>query len=149
MIKHSNKKCSVENCEFFRYARDYCLYHYKSLYLYPKQKNKPKLTKKTIKRNIEYHDKREEFIEETKLDNTKGKIFCIFCGKEITGDPSLHHGLGRDDDVMFNTDFWFLSHNYCHVHEYHSMSWIKIPWWPGYIERLKQEPPGVGVTKWT
>lgn len=135
MISHSKKKCTVEGCQWPLYARGYCLSHYKSLYLKPRMK-KNKLSDKKAKIKAKYSDKRELFIAEQRHKNKEGKLFCIFCGKEITGDPSLHHGLGRDDDVMMETKYWFLSHNFCHVHIYHSMGWNKITWWNDYIKRL-------------
>jgi hypothetical protein len=108
-------------------------------------KDKPKLSNKLQRVKSEYDKKRVLFINEERLKDKKGRLFCIFCGGEIEGDPSLHHGLGRDDDVMLDERFWFLSHNFCHVHQYHSMSWSKIPWWSGYIERLKALEPSVSA----
>lgn len=143
MIKHNNKRCSVSGCTNFLYARKYCLYHYKSLYLYPKQKNKdkviyniPKVSQKRQNLDREYDKKRESFIISERNKDPLKRIFCIFCGKEIEGDPSCHHGLGRDEDIMLDEKYWFLSHNTCHVHQYHSMGWRKIWWWMDYIARL-------------
>jgi len=137
MIKHSGKKCSIDGCNNPLFARKYCRYHYNSLYLIPKQINKPKLTKKKEILNKEYSEKREEFIRLMRLNDRNGRIFCIFCGGEIKTEPSLHHALGRDDDIMLDDRFWFLSHNYCHVSQYHSMSCNDIPWWGGYLARVK------------
>jgi len=123
MIKHNNKRCSLPGCDSLLYAKGYCIYHYKSLYLAPKQKNKPVLTYHKQRINKQYTGKRAIFIEEQRSLRKDNKIFCIFCNKEIKGEPSLHHALGRDDAVMLNTDYWFLSHNNCHVHMYHSMSY--------------------------
>ena len=123
------KTCSVDNCNNPLFARGYCSYHYRSIYLYNKSKDKPKKTyhipkvsEKTKKRNQQYSKNRLAFIEKTKQSNPAGKIYCIFCGKEIKGKIDLHHGLGRDDDIMLDEKFWFLAHNFCHVHQYHSLS---------------------------
>jgi len=99
-------------------------------------KSHSKLTQKKKDINEEYNNKRELFIESERNKHPERKIFCIFCGKEIDGDPSLHHGLGRDDSIMLDETYWFLSHNLCHVHEYHSMGWNRIWWWNDYINRL-------------
>lgn len=143
----TKKQCSVEGCNNFLYARKFCIYHYKSLYLYPKsllKKKKiyriPKSTKKKRDINSEYNDKREMFISSERSKDIKGRLFCIFCGEEIKSDPSLHHALGRDDSIMLDEKFWFLSHNICHVHEYHSISWNKLLWWNEYINRIKHIP---------
>ena len=142
----SPKTCSVDNCSNPSYMRGYCTYHYRSIYLYNKSKDKvkklysiPKVSKKTLKRNKIYTSKRETFIEDQrKLNN--GKLYCIFCGKLIRGSIDVHHGLGRDDDVMLDTKFWFTAHNYCHVHQYHSMGYEKIPWWNSYMCRIFNIP---------
>ena len=136
IIKHNNKKCSLPNCSGLLYAKGYCIYHYKSIYLSSRQK-KQKLTDKKIRINRLYSGNRKLFIESERNKRKDRKIFCIFCGKEIHGEPSLHHALGRDDDVMLSEEYWFLSHNNCHVHQYHSMSYKDIIWWDDYIERIK------------
>lgn len=141
MIKHNNKKCSLPVCNAPLYAKGYCIYHYKSIYLFNKIGNKPKLTATKRRINKSYTGKRAEFINNERNNRKDRKIFCIFCGKEIIGEPSLHHGLGRDDSIMLDTNYWFLSHNNCHVHQYHSMSCNDISWWPNYIERIKHIKP--------
>lgn len=138
MIKHSGKKCTVEGCNNLLFARGYCQWHYKSLYLYPRQKGRNKLSKRKQDLNNKYTRQREEFIENQHRKHPQRRIFCIFCGKEIKGEPSLHHALGRDDDIMLDKRFWFLSHNNCHVEEYHSKAYYMISWWDIYIDNVKQ-----------
>jgi len=146
------KLCKVCNA-YQVYARGYCKLHYFKLYLAPKQKLKakyplphkdaykiPQRTPKRLKQEDEYRIKRKLFIEAKKSEN-KGKLYCIFCGKIITGEPSLHHSNGRDNNKLLNVLNWYLSHNFCHVHQYHSMSWTKIPWWNDYIDRIKKIDP--------
>ena len=144
MIKHNNKKCTVVGCEWPLYARGYCISHYRSLYL-ARKPQKPKLSLKRTLINEEYKDNRELFITNERNKHPLKKIFCIFCGKEILGNPSLHHGLGRDEDIMLDEHFWFLSHNVCHVHEYHSKGWNKLPWWFDYLSRIKDIPEIVKI----
>lgn len=137
MIKHSGKRCTVKGCNNFLYARGYCMWHYKSLYLYPRQKSRNKLSKRKQDLNDKYIRQREEFIENQRKKHLQRKIFCIFCSKEIKGEPSLHHALGRDDAIMLDERFWFLSHNSCHVNDYHSKAYYMIPWWDIYIDNIK------------
>jgi hypothetical protein len=142
MLRHSKKLC-INGDGRYIYAHKRCLSCYKREILYPKQKAKQKLSDKKVSLNKQYDEKRKIFIEELKLSDKNGKLYCIFCGKVITEEPSLHHGLGRDDDVMLDDRFWFVSHNYCHVSQYHSISCFDISWWNGYIDRLKTLLPSV------
>ena len=140
MIKHNGKLCTAVGCNMPLFAKGYCLYHYKSIHLANKQKlnkNKPYLTKRRQSLNKRYSEDRELFINNKRSERKDRKVFCIFCGGEIKGEPSLHHALGRDDSVMLNTAYWFLAHNECHVRQYHSMSWQNIPWWNEYLYRIK------------
>lgn len=137
MIKHNKKRCKIESCDGLLFARGYCIYHYRKHYVYPKSKNKSRVTKKKIVINNLYSKNRLLFIDIQRNLNKERKLFCIFCGREILGEPSLHHALGRDDSVILDEKYWFLSHNFCHVAQYHSMSWKDIPWWNDYIGRIK------------
>ncbi len=142
----SKKICTVEGCTWPLFARGYCSFHYRSKYLAKKSDPKtpkksykiPKNTPKCAKQNKQYTPKRKLFIEGQR--DKKGRLFCIFCGKQIYNEPSLHHGMGRDDESLLDITFWFLSHNSCHVGEYHSMSCKDIEWWDSYIERIKHIP---------
>jgi hypothetical protein len=137
MIKHSGKICSIEGCNNFLFARGYCISHYKSQYLSLKERKK--ISTKTTLRNRIYDRKRDLFISDKRNERKDLKIFCIFCGREINGEPDLHHGLGRDDDIMLNEDYWYLSHNECHTNEYHSKSYKDIEWWDSYLDRIKDD----------
>lgn len=128
----SKKTCKMDDCNNPVFGRGYCHYHYRSEYLAKKPISKA--TERRKAQIVDYNKKRRLFIEGQR--DSKGKLFCLFCGKEIHGEPSLHHALGRDDELLIDTRFWMLSHNYCHVHQYHSMSWKDIPWWDRYMERL-------------
>ena len=142
------KQCSVEGCSWPLFARGYCKSHYNILYLLPKQKEKNTI-QKPIKRRTEKRSKqektytvlREVFIASESIKDLNGRIFCIFCGRQIKGEPSLHHGEGRDDEMLLDVHYWFLSHNECHVHQYHSMSWTRLVWWHDYLERIRQRCP--------
>lgn len=144
--KGSRKICSVDGCNSFVKWRGYCSYHYNTEYLLPKQYNKPRKqpviarrTPKRIKQEREYHLRRRIFIQDCMDTHPKGKIFCIFCNKEILylNEISLHHAIGRDDETLLDERYWFLSHNFCHIHMYHSMSCMDIEWWDNYMERIK------------
>ena len=97
-----------------------------------------KYSKKRAKQNRQYSKKRIEFIENRR--DEYGKIYCIFCGKEINGEPDIHHGIGRDNDLLLIEEYWFTAHNHCHVFEYHSKSCINIIWWASYMERIQHLP---------
>ena len=146
----SKKTCKMEGCTYPLFARGYCKRHYNSEYLAPKQKLKkteypltpsesyqiPKRTEKRAKQERTYTTNRKTFIAKKKEENPKGKIFCIFCGNEIFGEPSLHHAMGRDDESLLDESQWDLAHNKCHVEEYHGKSWKDIWWWQGYLLRI-------------
>ena len=67
----------------------------------------------------------------------------MFTGKRIYGEPSLHHANGRDDEMLLNEHYWFLTNNYAHVHEYHAKSWEDIDWWHDYLDRIKESHPDI------
>lgn len=134
------KYCNVEGCDRPLYARGFCHYHYKTEYLAKKPKKKkiyniPKATNKRAKEQVEYAMKRKLFIEGQR--DKHGHIYCIFCGRQITGEPDLHHAFGRDNDLLLDVTKWFLAHNYCHVQQYHSKSHEDIWWWKEYMYRIR------------
>jgi len=141
-----HKPCSVPGCNYPVFARGFCPSHYRSLYLAPRKKfviRKP-IAKRTASRFSDeflYKSKRELFIERERSKHPKRVLFCIFCGMRIPGEPSLHHYAGRDGDNLLDESKWLLSHNSCHVNEYHSMSWQSIPWWNEYLERIRYKYP--------
>ena len=49
--------------------------------------------------------------------------------------------MGRDDDLLLDERYWALSHQFCHVEQYHHSSCKDIPWWDDYIERVRKEYP--------
>ena len=141
-MKHNLKPCSVERCKWPLFARGYCKSHYNTLYLLPKQKDKPNKTYQIKARTDDrakderlYLRKRTDFIQAQMRKDPQGRIFCIFCGKEIKGKTDLHHGNGRDNDLLLDEKFWFLSHHKCHM-DYDSQPWTKLEWWEGYIRRI-------------
>lgn len=95
-------------------------------------------SRKRAKQERKYVVTRKEFIEQERKKNKYEKIFCIFCDKEISEVPDLHHKYGRDGDKLLKIDDWAIAHNKCHVHEYHSLGYRKIPWWKEYIKRIKK-----------
>jgi hypothetical protein len=105
-------------------------------------KDIPVINKATRKKDeLKYKRKRLKFIANEKSKDPGERIFCIFCGKVIRGTPSLHHYDGRDNSNLLDESKWLLSHNRCHVFEYHSMSWKVIPWWEDYLYRIKDKYP--------
>jgi hypothetical protein len=101
----------------------------------------PRRSPKRLKQELEYNIKRKSFIEAKKASDPQGRLYCYFCGKRIYEEPSLHHLIGRDDEDLLLENYWVLGHNKCHVFQYHSMSWEKIPWWEDYLFRLKRDYP--------
>jgi len=89
------------------------------------------------KYRVLYKKYRLIFINKKKREHPEGKLFCIFCGKEIIEIPSLHHYDGRDGSNLLDAKKWLLSHNKCHVDGYHSREWRKLSWWYDYLERIK------------
>ena len=144
----TKKICKEENCTQPLYARGWCLSHYKMLYLAPRQREKaehpltpdqcykiPKRTPKRLKQERIYATDRVKFIENVRKTHN-GLILCFFCNTPVYGNPSLHHIDGRDDALLLDKSKWVLSHNNCHVHEYHSKSHEEISWWGKYMERI-------------
>ena len=95
-------------------------------------------TNKRAREERRYLLERNEFIENQK--DKQGRLFCFFCGKVISKEPDIHHLFRRDGDRLLDKKYWRIAHNFCHVHQYHSMSWRKIPWWNDYIKRIKNIP---------
>lgn len=167
MIFSTKKSCSVDGCTYPLFGRGYCHSHYKTLFLYPKMnqldkkrqekgiktKKKPKIKKNNqlsgrgfVKVSLEtsqgrYRRKRIQFIKKKRAEDPGDRLFCIFCGKVIKGEPSLHHYNGRDGSLLLDDTKWVLSHNRCHVFEYHSLGWEKCKWWSGYLERIRYDYP--------
>lgn len=148
-MKHSGKTCKEEGCTFPLFARGWCKGHYNTLYLLPKQKDKPKksytIPRRTEDRSKEdqvYLKKRLKFIVAQMLLDPYGFIYCIFCGKRIHGDPDLHHMDGREGDKLLDEKDWSLAHHDCHM-DYDSQPWRKLIWWNGYIERIELSHPHI------
>lgn len=133
MALYKDKKCTYPGCSNRLFAKGYCAFHYRANHA---SRIKP-YTSKRKKEQSKYTDLRSNFIEKERRKDKKRKLFCIFCGLEIHGEPSLHHALGRDNDMLLDERYWLLSHNTCHVHQYHSMSWKDLPWWDDYLNRIK------------
>lgn len=129
-MKEKKKRCSVDSCRGYVFAKGLCRLHYTRSFSAPIAK----YSKKRKNQVAQYVITRKEFIE--KQRDNKDRIFCIFCGGQIYGEPDLHHGLGRDDDLLLDIRYWFLAHNKCHVHEYHSKSCNDIIWWNDYMLRM-------------
>ena len=98
-------------------------------------------SKKRAKKIAKYSKERVEFIENERKCGS-GIIRCIFCGDEIIGEPDLHHGMGRDGDLLLDTEHWTLAHTKCHW-LYHNMEWKKLPWWWGYMTRIQIKRPQI------
>ena len=150
-VKRSKKICSKDDCNYPLFARGFCRYHYNSDYLAPKQALKapksytiPKITAKRRSQVTKYHSERKVFIQAERDFNPRKEIYCIFCDEIIYEiEPDVHHGDGRDDEKLLDTIFWYIAHNFCHVHQYHSMSCKDIPWWDNYMFRMQYINPKV------
>ena len=125
------KTCVEPDCNHPVFSKGFCQVHWKYYFGKPIARR----SKKRTKQEKQYSVDRKDFIEEQRDEN--GNIFCIFCGWVILRNPSLHHALGRDEELILETKYWMLGHNNCHVHEYHAKSWEDIPWWNEYLQRLK------------
>ena len=149
-VKGSKKICNMDGCTSPLFARGWCRFHYGTEYLLGKQAKKapksytiPRRTDKRASQERKYHLNRKVFIQREREAHPIGRIFCIFCDRQITGEPSLHHADGRDDESILDETFWFLSHNHCHVFEYHSKSCNDIYWWDNYMFRMKNINPEI------
>ncbi len=98
-------------------------------------------TSKRARQNKQYSKERKIFIQE-QIDE-HGWLICKFCGMTISSGPDIHHANGRDNEKILNKEDWFLGHNFCHVHQYHSIGWQKILWWNEYISRIKESHPHI------
>ena len=128
------KTCVEPGCTYPVFSRGFCPIHWKRYF----GKAIKKRTKKRSVQEIEYGNNRADFIGNSR--DEYGWIYCVFCGEKIRTEPSLHHALGRDDEMLLEEKYWMLSHNKCHVEEYHSKSWKDITWWGDYLIRLKSYP---------
>ena len=138
----------MEGCTSALWGRGWCRFHYGTEYLLKRQPKTPsqsyQIPRNTAKRSSQvtkYHSNRKSFIQAEREAHPQEKLFCIFCDKEIHGEPSLHHAMGRDDESILDETFWYLSHNDCHVHQFHAMSCKDIPWWDHYMKRMKNINP--------
>jgi hypothetical protein len=101
--------------------------------------------KQSIKRSKqlrEYTNKRKQFIEQLWIEG-KGHIYCIFCGKETSLEPDIHHLDGRENEMLLDTRYWAPAHNLCHIQEYHSIEWRKLIWWDSYLIRIEKKWPDI------
>jgi hypothetical protein len=145
----SSKLCSEPGCTQPLYTRGWCIGHYKSKYLKPKEDKKekknytiPHRTKERAKEERQYSIDRKLFIENERAKDPQGRVFCIFCALEIGLEPELHHMDGRDDDKLLKKEDWSLAHHKCHM-DYDSMPWRKLIWWMNYIKRIKISHPHI------
>ncbi len=130
------KTCNYPGCHYPVFSHSLCGIHWKQKHGKPL----PKYTDKRKEQVDEYHNRRRQFISKRRVEG-KGKLWCPFCSDRIYGDPDIHHTMGRDDETLLNEKYWHLSHNKCHVQEYHGMSCQDILWWKGYIKWLKKNMP--------
>jgi hypothetical protein len=133
------KKCSVEWCNNPVFGRGWCTLHYKINYIAPRAKKKKtpirSRSRGLMHRTQQYSLARKLFIEHERNNDPQKRIFCIFCGIVIPGEPDLHHGNGRRGKWLLDERYWFLAHRDCHS-DYDRKSWRDLQWWSGYIERL-------------
>jgi len=145
----TKKKCKVEGCTYPVFGHGYCLNHYKTLFLLPKEMQK--LNKKRYQRINKISKKQERRIETYVLKKEAKKELlikqkqwcCLFTGKKfpIRGPmPSFHHLLGRDGDHMTDIDLIWPVYDDAH-RQYHDFDYeriIKLDWYEGFINRLEK-----------
>ena len=100
----NRKKCSVEGCNAYVWARNLCKWHDKK----PKGlKRAPikQVSGKQAKKNRAYSVMRKTFMEQHPL--------CKRCGAPAT---DLHHSKGRVGDNMLDTTTWISLCRSCHTY---------------------------------
>jgi hypothetical protein len=156
------KQCKAKGCEFNVFSHGYCKNHqhlrtdkaykkslerHKNTFYNKKgnmssKKKKAKIKPKSDKRKAQetiYRYTRDEFI---KIAQEEGRDYCIFCGEKINEEPDLHHLIGRDNDLLTNTDYWALAHPHCHIVRYHGGEPAhEIEWFDSFMERIKKISP--------
>ena len=115
------KICSVEDCYYPVFSKKLCNVHWKQKYGSPVSKSSAKRQKQIA----QYVTRRKAYIARQRVPST-GRLFCKFCGKQIHGEPELHHTMGRDDETLLDEQFWHLGHHECHQ-DYHNKSCKDIP----------------------
>lgn len=130
------KTCSETGCNYPVFSKGLCQGHWRSFY----GKAIAKRNGKRAQQEIEYLKRRRVYIDRLRAENN-GRIYCGFCGVNIIEDPDIHHGMGKDNDLLIEEKYWVPGHNECHVHEYHSKSWKDIRWWLLYLENVKYRYP--------
>ena len=130
------KTCLVDGCSFPRFGSGYCKRH-QYLRTNKKAKQAKPASLKRAKENARYTQVCNEIDEEALLT---GHTECIFCGGKITEKQWIkrthHHLLGRIGKLLYNKEFIRLAHFECHD-DYHHKSVSLLPWWLGYVERIR------------
>ena len=133
------------------FAHKRCIYCYRKEILYPKQQAKPKkvyriksYSDKRIKINSTYEKKKEEKNKEL---IQQGKFVDFFSNDPFPKDykPEYHHTIGRDGDLLTDTDYMFPCYRNTH-RAYHDLKHEKrylnnVPWYWSWLERMKTEIP--------
>jgi hypothetical protein len=129
------KKCSEPDCNYDCFSKGLCRMHWLIKYGKPIKKSPYKIAKYSKKRKMQVVKYNYSIKQSNKSNQT-----CFFCNESILEAISNHHILGRDGDNLTDNRYVVPSHNNCHVFIWHSWSvkrMAMLPWWEGYLERLK------------
>jgi len=130
------KTCLVNGCSLPRFGSGYCKRH-QYLRTDKKEKRAKPTSLKRAKENERYTQICNEIDEEALLT---GHTECVFCGSKITEKQWIkrthHHLFGRVGKLLYDKELIRLAHFECHD-DYHHKSVSLLPWWSGYVERIR------------
>ena len=143
------KHCSAFNCTLPIWSNGYCKFH---LYLSPKAKKQPvepqsplrhtkpsPISSKRIIDNKSYRQVCDEIDREAIANK---EYVCFFCGEFMAGKCSHHHLRGRAGKLMTDKRYIIISHNHCHVDQYHRYTVVQLletGWYGSFLVRLRMK----------
>lgn len=142
------KVCLVENCPLPQFGGGYCKRHQwhrersgsPSKPRSPLRRTKPPLiSNKRLVDNKSYREVCDEIDREAIANK---EYCCFFCGGEIQGRASHHHLRGRAGKLMTDKRYIIISHNDCHVDQYHRLTidqLLETGWYGSFLVRLRKK----------